>query len=681
MAANGNDLELITSILSKNPLIHRPDIVFGKLSDGLDYCIFNSESQRNSFHLNLVLNTGSIHEEEFEKGFANFVQQLILTELNKELLRIRTEHLTNITSSTDFHCTIFNIYNEVENTKLNDSELRATFFDVLEIFLLTIYKFREKLSSSSDIFSDRIEEIKNKTFDIIEKSDKSVANYIEKQIFLQFHRDTLLPKRWPIGEKSSIENITVTGLLKFINKWYLPNNMCLFIVGDIPASNELLANHLSSFVSGIKSLNLEKRASGINLYETSSSHNIFSVKERIGHKTINNALNIIEKYTGSDFQREVVIQHPSIDQVSISIGVKLEICPLVDEGEIFMNAVDTIISNAIHTKLLNSLSQLACDEELTSISWDFYNSSRENCGWNTFSIVSDEKNWRAVFRLGIQQIVSICNTKMSMEEFEEIVLITISDYKKSAEEELGDDPKLVLDGLIDDWLCGSIPLSKKQEYQLFCKVVDRINPEIIQCRCKALFSHIIYYFDENDHYNKESSFTGCIFVSKPLHNSFQNSEIDPENSINTSNNICKAPESESEFIKSLLEEYKACVYKDLELSVESAKSYSNEVFFEKNSYKIERMSESFEFGIWDALKASTYITIDKIFDSIRTNFNSLVGDLVNSDESIEHLNGKYSIKELDSLAERIKFNSNNFQNDSYEQGSHSLPNDICDLGL
>ena len=114
MKVHGNDLELITSILSENPLIHRPDIVFGKLSDGLDYCIFNSESQKNSFHLNLVLNVGSIHEEESEKGIANFVQQLILTELNRELLKIRTEHVTNITSSTDFHCTIFNIYNEIE---------------------------------------------------------------------------------------------------------------------------------------------------------------------------------------------------------------------------------------------------------------------------------------------------------------------------------------------------------------------------------------------------------------------------------------------------------------------------------------------------------------------------------------------------------------------------------------
>lgn len=678
MKVNGNELELITSILSENPLIHRPDIVFGKLSDGLDYCIFNSESQKNSFHLNLVLNTGSIHEEESEKGIANFVQQLILTELNKELLKIRTEHITNITSSTDFHCTIFNIYNEIENTKLNDSELRATFFDVLETFLLTIYKFKEKLFSSSSSFTEKIEEIKSKVFDIIEESSKSVPNHIEKQIFSQFHGNTLLPKRWPIGEKFSVQNITVSDLLKFINKWYLPSNMCIFVVGDIPASNELLVAHLSSFIAGINSSNLDGQASGSkSIYETSGFHNIFSVKDRIGHKTIHNTLNIMDEYKNSDFQREVIVQHQKIDQISISIGIKLDICPLVDEGEIFMNAVDTIISNTIHTKLLNALSQLMF-EESTSISWDFYNSSRENCGWNTLSIVTNEKDWKAVFRLGIQQIISICNTKMPIEEFEEIVLITISDYKKSAEEEPGDDPKLVLDGLIDDWLCGSIPLSKKQEYQLFCKVVDRINPEIIQYRCKALFDHILNYF-ENDKCNEESS-RGCIFVSKPLNQSNWNSEFDRENLTSISNKMCKIQETESEFIKSLLEEYKYCINQNCKSSVDLVQDYSqDQLSSEKNNFKLERISESFEFGILDALKASTYISIDKIVDSMKTSFYLFVDNFMNSNESIENLNGKYSVKELDSLAERIKFDSNN-QNYSNERKNIDLPSDICDLG-
>lgn len=678
MSAKGSDLELITSILSENLLLHRPDIVFGRLSDGLDYCIFNSESQKNCFHLNIVSNTGSIHEEEFEKGIANFIQQLILTELNKELLKIRTEHLTSVTSSTDFHCTIFNVYNEIENNHLNDSELRSTFFDVLETFLLTIYKFREKLISSSNSFVEELEEIKSKTFDIIEQSDTSVANYIEKQFFSQFHKNTLLPKRWPIGEKSTIEKLTVSSLLKFVNKWYTPNNMCLFIAGDIPASNELLVTHLANFIAGINDSDSDGRASCLkSVHETSSFRNIFSAKERIGHKIINSTINVMGEHPDSDFQRELVVQHPNINQISISIGVKLEICPLVDEGEIFMNAIDTIISNIIHTKLLHAISQLECDES-TSISWDFYNSSRENCGWNTFSIVTDEKYWKVILRLGIEQIISICNTIMSREEFEEIVLVTISDYKKAAEEESGDDPKLVLDGLIDDWLCGSIPLSKKQEYQLFCKVVDRISPEIVQYRCNTLFGYILNYFEHNN--NQGPFCKGCIFVSMPLPCSDKKSIIDKENSVNVSNNMHEIQKAESEFIKSLLEEYRNCVASKLKSLNEDVKDHSpdQEVIFEEK-HKIERMSESSEFGVWDALKASTYISIEKILDIVKTNLN-LFGDIVNSDENIENLNGKYSIKELDSLVERIKLNSNTLPDNSGGQDCNCLPNDICDLG-
>lgn len=679
MPEKGTDLELITSILSENQLIHRPDIVFGKLSDGLDYCIFNSESQKNCFHLNIVSNTGSIHEEEFEKGIANFIQQLILTELNKELLKIRTEHLTSVTSSTDFHCTIFNIYNEIENTHLNDSELRATFFDVLEVFLLTVYKFREKLISSSNTLVKELEEIKSKTFDIIEQSEMSVANYIEKQFFSQFHRNTLLPKRWPIGEKSTIEKLTVSSLLKFVNKWYIPNNMCLFIAGDIPASNELLVTHLTSFIAGISGSDSNDRASCLkSIYEASSFHNIFSAKERIGHKIINNTIDIMGEHPDSDFQRELVVQHPNVNQVSISIGVKLDICPLVDEGEIFMNAIDTIISNTIHTKLLHAISLLECDET-TSISWDFYNSSRENCGWNTFSIVTDEKHWKVLLRVGIEQIISICNIRMSREEFEEIVLITISDYKKAAKEESEDDPKLVLDGLIDDWLCGSIPLSKKQEYQLFCKVVDRISPEIVQHRCNALFGHILNYFEHESNLGNFSK-RGCIFVSRPLPYLDKNSIVDQENSVNISNNMREIQKTESEFIKSLLEEYRDCISGQFRSLNESVKNhFPNQMIFEEN-HKIKRMSESSEFGVWDALKASAYISMEKIATIVKTNFNLFTGEILNPDENIENLNGKYSIKELDSLAERIKLNSNKLSDNSGEQDCNGFPSDICDLG-
>ncbi|KAJ1606537.1 peptidase'insulinase-like peptidase' [Cryptosporidium canis] len=678
MSTKGSDLELIASILSENPLIHRPEILFGKLSDGLDYCIFNSESQRNCFHLSIVLNTGSIHEGELEKGIANFIQQLILTELNKELLKIRTGHLTNVTSSTDFHCTIFNIYNEIEDTQLSDSELRATFFDVLEIFLHTVYKFREKLISSPNSLTNDVETIKSKVFDAIEQSNCSVANYIEKQFFSQFHTNTLLPKRWPIGERSTIENLTIPSLLRFVSKWYVPNNMCLFFAGDIPASNELLVTNLAGVIAGINRSDSEDTASCLkNAYETSDSNNIFSAGERIGYKTIQNTINIADEIPEHDFCKELVVQHPNINHISISIGVKLEICPLVDEGEIFMNAIDTIISNIIHTKLLYAISQLKCDEA-TSVSWDFYNSSRENCGWNTFSIVTMEDCWRPVFRLVIEQIIYICNTIIPRDEFEEVVLTTISDYKKAAEDEISDDPKLVLDGLIDDWLCGSTPLSKKQEYQLFCKVVDRINPEIVQYRCKRLFEHILNYFENKNGLERLSS--GCIFVSKPMSRHCEGSFIEQENSVNISNGARDAKEVEQEFLKSLMAEYRDCICSRYKPLYSKSNNTSPAISHFDESCKIERMSENAEFGIWDTLKASTYISLEKIIGTIKSNMGIFNGEIMDLREYVEGLNGKYSIKELDLLAERIKTSSNRPSNNHEEWVCDDLSYDICDLG-
>ncbi|KAF7457988.1 peptidase M16 inactive domain-containing protein [Cryptosporidium felis] len=676
MEWKNNDLELITSILSGNPLDHRPDLVFGKLNEGLDFCILNNESVKNSFYLNLVINTGSIHEEEFEKGIANFSQQIILTELNTELSRACNKNLTSITSSTDFHCTIFNLYSEAE--QLKDSELRANFFELLEIFLMTIYKFKDKLISSSDSFREKIQEIKKKTLSIIEETNNSVANHIEKKIFSQFHGNTLLPNRWPIGEGPIIQSFTVSNILKFVSKWYIPENMCLFIVGDIPASNELLVTHLSNLSAELhKHSKSENNNFAATVFERPDTHNIFSTKNRIGHKTMLEALGQKNDGKDSNIQREMVIQHQSINKISISIGVKLDICPLVDEGEIFMNSVDTIISNTLHLRFLKLLENLGQGTNEVSVSWDFYNSSRENCGWNTLSIVTDEKHWKSVFHLGIEQIVSICNSLIEKDEFDEVILITISDYKKAAEEEPIEDPKLVLDGLIDDWLCGSIPLSKKQEYQLFCKVIDRITPQIVQRRCNVLFDHIINYFEKK--HGMSPQLSANIFVSMPLSTSIRNSTVDQENNSGL-NGEYKINNSDSEFAGFLLKEFKSCIAKNApeDRRLCNKKSESNLSLNEEYEME-EKMSLSTEFGIWDAFKVSTQILMDQISDNIKMSFSLFTRDREKPITGINHLNGEYSIRELDILAERISRKASSLSSENSE--ILGLPDDICDLGV
>ncbi|KAH8740933.1 hypothetical protein FG386_002479 [Cryptosporidium ryanae] len=695
MYSENDDFELIAQVLSKRPLVHRSDILYGKLSDGLDYCIFNSEAVKNTFFLSLVINVGSIHEDDKERGLANFIQNLMLSELNDKLSDIRSEHILNITSSTDFHCTIHNIMNELNNDSMDDPKKREMFFDVLGKFLESVYKFQSNLILSSDSFLGKIESTKSKTLNNIKETKDSVANIIEKKIFSQFHGNTILPKRWPIGEYSTVEGFTISSMLKFLQKWYIPSNMCLFIVGDIPTSNKLLTTHLSTLILELNSKdNVDSSEKSSNI-EHDNKYNIFSVNNRIGYKAIvdrmslKNQKNLPNK--DSNFKRELLYQHESIEQISISIGTKLDICPLLDEGEIFYNAVDTIISNLIHSKLLSNMDN--CIKNTTSISWDFYNSTRENCGWNTFSIVTDEKNWKDILKSSIKEIKNICNKEMSKDEFEEIVLITISDYKKAAEDEYCEDPKLVLDGLIDDWLCGSIPISKKQEYQLFCRILDHINPHVIKNRCNYLFGHILNYFEfKNERFSVNSA---CIFVSKPL---IYNSEFcnDIENSFALSNSeTSNKTEKCDKFIDLLLDELKKCIFDDLngsnkdEKAIYKSTELFNSTLYDENEYSIKnRLIDEREFGIWDAFKASAYITFEKLIEKFKISLPTVLFDEKNTAESLSALNGCYSIKQLDKIAERIsstrdeKFN-NYHSNENTNTNSEflELHDDICDLGL
>ncbi|KAK6590967.1 peptidase insulinase-like peptidase [Cryptosporidium xiaoi] len=694
MPLKNDDFELIAQVLSKSPLVHRSDILYEKLSDGLDYCIFNSEAVKNTFFLSLVINVGSIHEDDNERGLANFIQNLTLTELNDKLSNIRSDHILNITSSTDFHCTIHNIVNELNSDSMNDPEKRETFFDVLGKFLECVYKLQSNLMLSSDSFLGKIESIKNKTLSNIQETSDSVANIIERKIFSQFHGHTILPKRWPIGECSTVESFTISNMLKFLQKWYLPSNMCLFIVGDIPVSNKLLATHLSTFISDLNCRNTDANDTKLNS-EYNSKCNIFSVNNRIGYKGIIDRISLKSKNVPQkdlNFEKELLYQHESIEQISISIGIKLDICPLLDEGEIFYNAIDTIISNLIHSKLLGNLDNNI--KSKTSISWDFYNSARENCGWNTFSIVTDESNWKNILKSSIQEIKNVCNKEMTKEEFDEVVLITISDYKKAAEDEYCEDPKLVLDGLIDDWLCGSIPISKKQEYQLFCKILDYINPNIIKNRCNYLFGHILNYFTlRNENLSVNSA---CIFVSKPL--TLNSESCDGiENSLTFSNSGVSNKASKCDkFMDLLLSELKQCINSDLkesnkgeQITFKNTELFSNTLYNENEYYIKNRLIDEKDFGIWDAFKASAFIAFEKLVDKFRFNLSMISFDEENiTPENLATLNGCYSVKQLDKIAERISCTREESDCSNYKNGNintnsefQELYGDICDLGL
>ena len=78
--------------------------------------------------------------------------------------------------------------------------------------------------------------------------EKEQQDYLFKYLF----KNSKYLERLPIGKVSSIENFTVKNAKAFYKKWYVPNNMSIFIAGDIKNTKEILNSLEKSFGKEIK---------------------------------------------------------------------------------------------------------------------------------------------------------------------------------------------------------------------------------------------------------------------------------------------------------------------------------------------------------------------------------------------------------------------------------------------
>ena len=73
----GNSLtEKSTIYIEENPLNMDPQIVSGKLDNGMNYYIQQNKVPYNRISLRLVVKVGSLAEEDNEKGLAHFVEHM-----------------------------------------------------------------------------------------------------------------------------------------------------------------------------------------------------------------------------------------------------------------------------------------------------------------------------------------------------------------------------------------------------------------------------------------------------------------------------------------------------------------------------------------------------------------------------------------------------------------------------
>lgn len=220
------------------PLPRDPDVTVGTLDNGLRYYIRRNATPERRAELRLVVDVGSILEDDDQLGLAHFVEHTAFNgtahfpkhELVGYLESIGVRFGADLNASTGFDQTIYNL-----PIPTDSAPIIGRAFQILEDWA------HGQIFDSAAVADERgvvLEEWRG----------NQGANARMRRAWLPVAlQGSRYAARLPIGTPSSIELATPSRLRRFYERWYRPDLMTVIAVGDFdPAQiEELIRAHFA----------------------------------------------------------------------------------------------------------------------------------------------------------------------------------------------------------------------------------------------------------------------------------------------------------------------------------------------------------------------------------------------------------------------------------------------------
>lgn len=208
-----------------------PDIVKGKLSNGINYIIRENAKPEQFAELRLVVKTGSIFEDESQLGFAHFAEHMAFngTEDFKEqeivefVESIGMRFGAHLNATTSFDSTIYQL-----RIPTGDPAIVEKAIHILENWAHKVNFEPQTVDEERGVVLEEW------------RSRKGVQERIAKQKWPIMFAGTNYAERLPIGTQEIITQGQVADLERFYKTWYRPDLISVVAVGDF-ASNDIKA--------------------------------------------------------------------------------------------------------------------------------------------------------------------------------------------------------------------------------------------------------------------------------------------------------------------------------------------------------------------------------------------------------------------------------------------------------
>ena len=204
-----------------------PDVHIGRMANGLTYIIRENERPENRAFLRLVVNAGSVLEDQDQQGLAHFAEHMAFNgtedfsgnEIVAFLERLGMEFGPDINAYTSFDETVY--YLEVPT---DAAETLESGFHVLQQWAAEISFAGEEIEKERGVI---LEEWRI--------GRGAQARMRDEQLPILF-QGSRYAERLPIGDPEIIRNFEHDTIRRFYEDWYRPDLMAVIAVGDFERS-------------------------------------------------------------------------------------------------------------------------------------------------------------------------------------------------------------------------------------------------------------------------------------------------------------------------------------------------------------------------------------------------------------------------------------------------------------
>ena len=471
------------------------DLVEGKLANGFSYCILPNSVPQGRFEAHLEILSGSAHELEQQQGMAHLLEHVAYMGSPKRQLISGTGSRTN--AYTDFHHTVFFA---ACPTITPDQFWKKPMLPMALDALLDVMTLK--------VVDERLE--KERSAVLSEASMVNKMEYrVECQVLGALHDENRISSRFPIGKIPLIQNWSKEDLQLFHSMHYVPENVILYVVGDVDV--ETTINTIDQKFGHLKSKEEVKallKKSGeypeISMREVSRHfppvvHQWSCADEQVEEYVPQELVSpvALKGYKAQKMQELVikddilptprVFNHELLQGFSFHLFAKRPIEPIVNENSLKRDLMRRIALSALQIRFNVQQRQ---DPLFTFVDFNQLNWPREGCAVCSLDLTTDPVSWKDAVKLAVKEIRRLGVHGLTDNELMRYKQAILSEAEQSAAQADQLSNEEVLSQLMEAESCGHVYMHPIRRAQLTGDMLNSISLEDVNNVAKELCEHL-----------------------------------------------------------------------------------------------------------------------------------------------------------------------------------------------